>query len=205
MVIKLKDVNSNVVEKTKKSNLKKGNVMKHCKKEKAVVCCIVSSKWQEDNFSLDVQERLATKYAEEHNLEIVSKIKCIESSWCKNERQCFLNMLKYIDNHSKIKHIIFFSQETLSKNDFNKLKIQELVEQKGKTIHFVIDKKVYDKQSFYRYKLIQNMEDFIEDMFSDIISKTTMIKLKQKVEDDIYPSTAAFSNRKNKLQRAREV
>ena len=65
-------------------------------KEKAVLYLRVSSKGQEDNFSLDAQEKLAFEYAEKHNLEIVKKWKGVESAWGKKKKKNFLQMLDYV-------------------------------------------------------------------------------------------------------------
>ncbi|WP_413853384.1 recombinase family protein [Candidatus Ruminimicrobium bovinum] len=62
-------------------------------KEKAILFLRVSSKGQEDNYSLDAQEKLAKQYAQQNNLEIVKIWKVSESAWGKKERKNFLEML----------------------------------------------------------------------------------------------------------------
>jgi DNA invertase Pin-like site-specific DNA recombinase len=54
--------------------------------QEALLYLRVSSKGQEDNYSLDAQEKLGIDYACKNNLEIVKIWKGAESAWGKKER-----------------------------------------------------------------------------------------------------------------------
>ena len=112
--------------------------------EKAVLYLRVSSKGQEDGYSLDAQEKLGKEYAKRNNLEIVRIWKGPESAWKKKKRSRFLQMLDYVKKHAEIKHVIFDILDRMTRNDFDKLKIVELIEDYHKTIHFSRTNKAYN-------------------------------------------------------------
>jgi|GEM_PF-848018 len=158
-------------------------------KEKAVLYLRVSSKGQEDNFSLDAQEKLAFEYAEKHNLEIVKKWKGVESAWGKVERKNFLQMLDYVKENYEIKHIIFDILDRMTRNDKDKIKIQELIDKYDKTIHFTRSNKMYDKNASPDDKFMLDIDVAVAKKMSNDISRKTKMGLTESVEQGIYPHT----------------
>lgn len=115
-------------------------------KEKALLYLRVSSKPQEKKgYSLDAQEELGEEYALRKNLEIVKRWKGSESAWRK-ERKKFNAMINYAKKHIEVKHIIFDLTDRMTRNDFDKLKIINLIQKYDKTIHFSRMNKVINKK-----------------------------------------------------------
>jgi len=170
--------------------INKINNNKNNNTEKAVVYLRVSSKGQEDNYSLDAQEKLAEKYAKEHNLEIVRKWKGAESAWGKEERKNFIDMLEYSKKHPEIKHIIFDILDRMTRNDFDKLKIQKLIDDYNKTIHFTRTNKVFNKDSSPDDEFVIDIEVAVAKKMSNDISRKTKMGLDEKAEEGIYPANA---------------
>ena len=107
----------------------------------------VSSKEQEkEGFSLDAQEKLGLDYAKRKGFEIVKVWKVSESAW-REERGSFNQMVEYAKMHSEVRHIIFDVTDRMTRNDFDKLKIIDLIKVHGKMIHFSRSNKTIDKNS----------------------------------------------------------
>lgn len=158
-------------------------------KEKAVLYLRVSSKGQEDNFSLDAQERLAIEYAEKNNLEIVKKWDGFESGWGKFERKNFLQLLDYVKGNYEIKHIIFDILDRMTRNDKDKIKIQELIDNYDKVVHFTRTNKRYDKNASPEDKFMLDIDVAVAKKMSNDISRKTKMGLDESVKQGIYPHT----------------
>jgi len=88
---------------------------------KALLYIRVSSKEQEDGYSLDAQEKLGFEYAIRSGLEIVKIWKVSESAW-KQDRKFFHEMLDYAKKQS-VKNIIFDITDRMTRNLHDLVKI----------------------------------------------------------------------------------
>ena len=170
-VIKMNNIIKNDVEKI---NLKGGVSMEKFieEKEKAVVYCKVSTKGTEETerYSLAFQEDEARKYAQRNNLEIVKVYNEAENAFGKG-RKTFSNMLEYIIKHSDIKHIIFFCQNRKISNSFDMQKIQELIEEERKTVHFITGSKIREKLFPYIENLKMNINKIIYEQLKIVLAE----------------------------------
>ena len=108
----------------------------------------VSSKEQEkEGYSLDAQEKLGHEYAQRKGFNIVKQWKVSESAWDrKKDRVAFNQMIEYAKANPKVEHIIFDILDRMTRNDFDKLKIYDLVQNHNKTIHFSRSNKIYNSK-----------------------------------------------------------
>ena len=181
--------NENMAEPTISKHIV-GNV-----KGKAVLYLRVSSPKQEDNFSLDAQEKLGKLYARNNNLEIVKIWKGVESGWGKKERKNFIQMLDFVKKHSEIKHILFDMLDRMTRNDFDKLKIQKLVKENDKVVHFTRENKVYDKNSSSDEEFMMDINVAVAKKWSNDISKKSRMGLMEKAGQGYCPSYAPIGYR----------
>ena len=156
--------------------------------EKAILYLRVSSKGQEDNYSLDAQEKLGYEYARKNNLEIVKVWRGAESAWGKKERLKFNQMLDYTKKHSEIKHMIFDILDRMTRNDFDKMKIMEMIRQYGKIVHFSRTNKIYSINSSPDDEFMMDIEVAVAKKMSNDISRKTKMGMQEKAEQGIYPS-----------------
>ena len=156
--------------------------------EKALLYLRVSSKGQEDNYSLDAQEKLGYEYAKKNNLEIVKVWRGAESAWGKKERRNFVQMLEYSKKHDEVKHVIFDILDRMTRNDFDKMKIMELVKQFDKVIHFSRTNKIYSRNSGTDDEFMMDIEVAVAKKMSNDISRKTKMGMQEKAEQGIYPS-----------------
>ena len=167
--------------------------------EQTLVYLRVSSKGQEDNYSLDAQEKLALSYAQRNNFQIVKIWRGSESAWGKKERRNFMQMLEYAKKHNEIKHIIFDILDRMTRNDNDKIKIKELITKYGKLIHFSRSNKIYSIESNPDDEFMLDIETAVAKKYSNDISRKVKMGLTEKAEQGYYPSNSplGYINNKN--------
>jgi site-specific DNA recombinase len=168
-------------------------------KDFALLYVRVSSKHQkEEGYSLDAQEKLGMEYAEKKGLKVKKLWKVFESAWRK-ERKAFNAMVNYAKKHSEVKHIIFDVTDRMTRNDFDKLKIIELIREFGKIIHFSRTRKIIDKNSNSEDEFMLDIEVAVAKKWSNDISRKAKMGMREKAEQGFYPSTAPIGYRNNRL------
>ncbi len=167
------------------------------KMNQALLYVRVSSKEQEkEGFSLDAQEKLGLDYARRKGFEIVKTWRVSESAW-REERISFNQMVEYAKKHSEIQHIIFDVTDRMTRNDFDKIKIIDLIKLHGKTIHFSRSNKAIDKNSGSEDVFMLDIEVAVAKKMSNDISRKTKMGLQEKAEQGIYPSAAPTGYKNN--------
>ncbi|MCI7044616.1 MAG: recombinase family protein [Spirochaetes bacterium] len=156
--------------------------------EDALLYLRVSSKGQEDGYSLDAQEKLGFEYAKKHNLNIIKVWRGAESAWGKIERRKFGQMIDYAKKHNNVRHIIFDILDRMTRNDSDKIKIVDLVRSYNKTIHFSRSNKIYSRESSPDDEFMLDIEVAVAKKMSNDISRKTTMGMKEKAEQGIYPS-----------------
>ena len=155
--------------------------------KQAILFLRVSSKGQEDNYSLDAQEKLGRTYAEKNSLKIVKVWKVAESAWTPAERKNFKQMLEYAKNHPEIEHIIFDILDRMTRNDFDKMKMRELMLDHGKTFHFSRTNKTYNKNYSSDDEFMLDIEVAVAKKWSNDISRKVKMGCKESAEQGHYP------------------
>jgi site-specific DNA recombinase len=186
-----KDRNSNPSSFTARTNL-------------ALLYVRVSSKAQEDGFSLAAQEKLGHEYSQKKSLKIVKSWKVSESAW-RSERTAFNLLVEYAKRHDEIRHIIFDVTDRMTRNDFDKLKIYTLIKEHGKTIHLARSNKVFDKNSGSEEEFMLDIEVAVAKKQSNDISRKTKMGMLEKAEQGLYPSVAPIGYKNNRLTHLIEV
>lgn len=94
--------------------------------EFAVLWARVSTKEQsEDGYSLDAQVKLLREYAKRNNLKVVKEFIVPESASGKQERKKFQEMLQYVKDNKKIKHILFEKVDRATRNFKDSVKLND--------------------------------------------------------------------------------
>lgn len=172
--------------------------------DSALLYIRVSSKAQEDGYSLDAQEKLGYEYATRKNLTIVKCWKVWESAW-KEDRESFNQLIEYAKRHNEIKHIIFDVTDRMTRNDFDKIKILDLVKLHGKTIHFSRSNKILNREATSEDVFMMDIEVAVAKKMSNDISRKTRMGMQEKAEQGLYPSTAPLGYKNNRLTGLIEV
>ncbi len=97
----------------------------------AVVYCRVSTKEQESNLSLPVQEKTCRDYCVEKGWEVLRVFKDAESAKTTNRTQ-FLEMLKYCtENHKTIAAVVFYDASRFSRETEDYYQVKGYLKSKG--------------------------------------------------------------------------
>ena len=151
---------------------------------------VSSVRQEEQGFSLDAQEELARNYAARNSLVFDREPwKGSESAW-REERKAFNELVAYAKRHSHIRHVIFDSPDRMTRNDFDKAKIYDLVMKHNITIHFSRTGKLFNKDSNPDDWFMFDIEVAVAKRQSNDISKKTKMGTSAKAEGGDYPSTA---------------
>ncbi len=165
----------------------------------------VSSLDQEkDGYSLAAQEKLGYEYARRKELKITRAWKVSESAW-HEERTAFNQLVEYAKKHPEIKHIIFDVTDRMTRNDFDKLKIYNLIKDYDKTIHFSRTNKIFNKNSGSDDVFMFDIEVAVAKKMSNDISRKTKMGMLEKAEQGLYPSVAPLGYKNNRITHLIEV
>ena len=99
--------------------------------KKAVSYIRVSSKGQEDRFSLNAQKELIKDYAVKNNLEIVKEFTEIETAK-KAGRKIFNEMFEFIRKNSSVEYILFEKTDRMARNFHDSYILDELIKELDK-------------------------------------------------------------------------
>ncbi len=151
---------------------------------KALLYVRVSTKEQEDGYSLDAQEKLGRDYAEKRGL-VIEKLWKVSESAYKLDRKYFNEMIDYAKKNS-IKNIIFDVPDRMTRNMYDFLKIDELAKKQEVTIHFSRTNKTYGKEARPDDEFVLGLEALLARKYSSEISARAKIGMNAKVESGGY-------------------
>ncbi len=119
----------------------------------------------------------------------------------------FNQLIEYAKAHPKIKHIIFDITDRMTRNDIDKVKINDLIHNHGKIIHFSRSNKVYDSSSSPDDVFMLDIEVAVAKKMSNDISRKVKMGMQEKAEQNLYPSIAplAYMNIKDTKGRRIEI
>ena len=122
----------------------------------AVSYARVSSKPQEDGFSLISQNRTLTQYAASREFEIVRDFTSSESAK-KQGRKNFNAMLAFLREHPDVRIVIVEKTDRLVRNLHDFVEIEDLVEELDIEIHLVKEGQIIRKSAKTQDRLVQQV------------------------------------------------
>ena len=141
--------------------------------KKAYVLCRVSSKEQEDNYSLSAQEDRLVDYCERMGLEIIDTYKLVESS-TRGDRPKFKEMLKSIKQHKEPIALVCDKVDRLQRN-FNDVPTLEKLRKEGRLeLHFRSDNKVLGQNSSSTDIMHYNFLVMMAQQYAEAISENVI-------------------------------
>jgi DNA invertase Pin-like site-specific DNA recombinase len=108
-------------------------------------------------------------------------------------------MLDYAKKHKNVKHIIFDILDRMTRNDFDKIKIKELIERYGKIVHFSRTNKTYSISSSPDDEFMMDIEVAVAKKMSNDISRKTRMGMQEKASQGIFPSNSPLGYLNNKI------
>ena len=157
----------------------------------AVSYARVSSKEQEQGYSLDSQVRTLSEYAASKGFRLLKEFKYAESAKEQGRRH-FNAMLDYLRENPTVRIVLVEKTDRLSRNLKDYVMLEGLVEELGLEVHLVKEGQVLQTGSKSQDKLVQGMfallaRNYIQNLQEEILKGQTI-----KAEKGQYPGRAPF-------------
>ena len=149
---------------------------------KAVILVRVSSREQEEGYSIEAQLTRLRKYCERRGLEIIKEFIIVESS-TRGERENFYEMIDYIKKQKFPINLICDKVDRLQRS-FREMPIIDDLRRKGKLIlHFNVEGQVLDANSNSSQLMVYHMYIMMAESYTNSISdnvKRSFEKMRQE-------------------------
>lgn len=169
----------------------------------AVFYVRVSSKEQEEGFSIDAQLLAARTYALEHGLKVVQEFADVESAKKAGRRQ-FAEMIKFLKKHPQCV-VIVEKTDRLYRNLKDWVTLDELMQDNDLAIHLYKENTVLDKDSRSHEKFMHGIKVLMAKNYVDNLSEEIRKGLNEKARQGHYPLRAPVGYRKEPEGRVLEI
>jgi DNA invertase Pin-like site-specific DNA recombinase len=159
--------------------------------QKAVSYARVSSKEQEQGFSLESQVKTARNYSVSNAFNIVKEFTFSESAK-QQGRKHFNAMLDYLRQHTEIRIVIVEKMDRLCRNLNDFVLVESLVEELGLEVHLVKDGQILRKESKSQEKLVQGLFALLARNYIQNLQEEILKGQQVKADKGQYPGRAAF-------------
>lgn len=140
---------------------------------KAVIICRVSSKEQEDGFSLDAQKERLLGYCERNNLEVIEIFTLIESSF-KGKRKEFHKALDYCKKLKYPVAVVFDAVDRAQRSFRETTILDDLIKKKKIELHFYRESMIIGENS--------SASDLLRWDFSVMGARSYVLNLSENVK-----------------------
>lgn len=150
--------------------------------KKAVILCRVSSKEQEDGYSIDAQNHRLRFYCDKNDLAILEVFELVESS-TRGDREDFMAMIKFVKNQKETIAIVADKVDRVQRS-FKEYPLLDALVQEGKIeLHFNTENYIIHKDSVSQERLMWSMgvimaQSYIENM-KDNVKRSFEQKIRQ--------------------------
>ena len=163
---------------------------------KAVLYARVSSREQEEGFSIPAQLKLIKEYAVKNKLKTMNEFIDIETAK-QTGRSNFNSMIDFLRDNPEVKNILCEKTDRLYRNFKDYLTIENL----DLRIHLVKENEVLSKESKSHQKFIHGIKILMAKNYVDNLSEEAKKGMLQKAHEGYYPSFAplGYLNIENEL------
>ncbi len=148
--------------------------------EKAVLLARVSSKEQEDGYSLEAQDHRMTNYCLRHDLEVVRVFQFVESS-TQGDRREFTAMIEFVKKQKGTIAIVADKVDRVQRS-FKEFPMLDALIQQGKIeLHFVTENYIIHKNSVSQERLMWSMGVIMAQSYVDNLRDNVKRSFDQKI------------------------
>ncbi len=148
--------------------------------KKAVILVRVSSKEQEEGYSLEAQLANLQAYAQRKELDVIQTFRIIESS-TKGHRPEFERMIEFIRQQGQRIALIVDCVDRLQRSFTHTPVLNDLMQKDCLEIHFVREGNMLDKDATSSQKVMWNMGVVMAQSFTDQLSDNVKRSVKHKI------------------------
>lgn len=156
---------------------------------KTIILARVSSKEQEDNYSIDVQTYRLQEYCLRRGLELLKTFQCCESSTVSN-REKFLEAIEFAKKQKEIIAVVVYKVDRLQRSYKEMPLLNELVEKEKIELHFYTENCVIHKGSTSQDRMVWNMFVMMAQSYVDSLRDNINRSIAQKLRSGKWVSTA---------------
>lgn len=167
---------------------------------KSIILARVSSKEQQEGYSIQTQTELLTNYCKVKNLQIIKTFQIIESS-TRGDRKDFKTMLEFAGKQSEMVALVVSSIDRLQRSFREYPLLHNLIKEEKIEIHFVNESKVINKDASSSDKLVWNMGIAVAQHYTDVLSEKVRSALRTKRDNGEWSGKApvGYLNRNDEL------
>lgn len=174
------------------------------KVNRSVALARVSSRSQEDGYSLDAQCKLLRGYCEDNTLRLIREFRISETASKNEQRKTFRELLEYIEDR-KIDHLIVEKTDRLTRNFRDAVVVDDWLEQdENRRLHMVKEGLIIHKRAKSDAKLMWNIYLAIAKKYTDNLREEAMKGWDEKLAQGWMPSQPP-AGYKNARQNSRTI
>ncbi len=148
---------------------------------KAIILSRVSSKDQEDGYSLEVQTDRLERYCDRRGLHIIKRYQIVESS-TKGDRKQFMEIIKFIKSHREPIAFVADKVDRIQRSQKESPILDNMIRQGKLELHFNSESYVIHKESSAHELMMWGMGVVVAKSHTDLLSENVKKSLKRKVE-----------------------
>lgn len=172
------------------------------KAKKAVILTRVSSKEQEDGYSIDAQKHRLETYCLRRNLTPIKTFDIVESSTSGDRRQ-FMDMIKFIKSQKETIALVADKVDRVQRS-FKEYPLLDALIQQGKIeLHFNTENYVIHKESVSQERLMWSMGVIMAQSYIDSMRDNVKRSIDQKIRMGEWISRAPIGYLNTKNERGR--
>ena len=156
---------------------------------KAIILARVSSKEQQEGYSIQTQTEQLTQYCSRKDFEVINTFQIIESS-TRGDRKDFKTMLEFAEDQSETVALVVASIDRLQRSFKEYPLLDNLIKEEIIEIHFVNENKIINKNASSSDKLVWNMGIAVAQHYTDVLSEKVRSALKTKRENGEWSGKA---------------
>jgi len=174
-----------------------GNAFKRSGIVSAVLYARVSSKEQEEGYSISAQQKLLREYAGSNNIRIVRDFVDVETAK-RAGRKCFGEMIQFLHENPEVEILLVEKTDRLYRN----LKDWAVVEDLDRELHLVKEGQIMSRDSRSHEKFIHGIKALMAKNYIDNLSEETKKGMAEKVSQGGYPHHAPVGYRNDPATRS---
>ena len=168
------------------------------KATKAVILARVSSKSQEDGYSLDAQLDICRKYASQKNLEVLEEF-CIVESSTQGARTKFQKMLHFVEQQKENIAILVHTVDRFQRRFNESIKCEPYILEGKMELHFIQSGLVITAENYLNNTIMWDMNVVGARAYINALKMHTRKGIAHKIQNGEWPGKApvGYQNVKN--------
>ena len=166
----------------------------------AVIYTRVSSREQQDGYSLDAQSKLLREYAQRNGLHIVQSFEDVQTAKEKGRKQ-FAKLVDFFKRNRSCRVLLVEKTDRISRNFHDAVTLEDL----DIEVHFVKEGQIISKNSKSQATLVYGFNLVMARHYSNNLREEVKKGMHEKASQGIFPGHAPFGYRNNKAERTIEI